>query len=64
LGKALADFKDFVIIFFVGLVVGYILKGGQASSVKTYSNEEVWEFIRDDRGRTLGVKVHRSAEEN
>jgi hypothetical protein len=58
-----ADFKDLIIVFFAGLVIGYVLKGVQASA-KTYSNEETWEFVRDDRGRTLGVKVHRSAEES
>ena len=58
----MADFKDLIIIFFAGLAIGYFLRGPQASA-KTYSNEENWEFVRDERGRTLGVKVHRNAEE-
>jgi len=62
LGRILADFKDLLIIFVVGLAIGYFLRGTQASA-KTYSNEETWEFVRDERGRTLGVKVHRTAEE-
>ena len=59
----MADFKDLILIFFAGLAIGYLLRGTQASA-KTYSNEETWEFVRDERGRTLGVKVHRSAEES
>jgi hypothetical protein len=56
-----ADFKDLIVVFFAGLAIGYFLRGTQASA-KTYSNEEVWEFVRDERGRTLGLKVHRKAE--
>jgi len=55
-----ADFKDLIIVFFAGLAIGFILRG--QASAKTYSNEEVWEFVRDERGRTLGLKVHRKAE--
>jgi hypothetical protein len=58
----LADLKDLIIVFFAGLVIGYFLRGAQTSA-KTYSNEESWEFVRDEKGRTLGVKIHRTAEE-
>lgn len=32
--------------------------------MKTYSNLEEWEFVRNEEGRTLGVRVKRDAKEN
>jgi hypothetical protein len=32
--------------------------------VQTYENEETWEFLKDEEGRTTGVRIHRKAKEN
>ena len=56
----MADLKDLIIIFVAGLAIGYFLRGTQASA-QAYSNEESWEFIKDERGRVLGVNVKRRA---
>jgi hypothetical protein len=58
----LADFKDLIIVFFAGLVIGYFLK--ETLSVKAYSNEERWSIIKDERGRVQEVIVHREAKTN
>jgi len=29
----------------------------------TYTNEEEWDIVRDERGRVVGVRAHRRAEE-
>lgn len=34
-----------------------------ASSKVTYKNVEEWEILRDSRGRTQGIRVHRTATE-
>lgn len=64
----MADAKDLVLVFIAGLIVGWVAKeitGGIAAKAKQYSNEEVWEFIRDpETGRTRGVRVVRAAKEN
>jgi hypothetical protein len=60
LGAGLADFKDLIIVFAVGLVIGYFLRGASASA--RYSNYEEWEVIKDQNGRVKGVRVHRKAE--
>ena len=58
----MADLKDLFIVFLAGLFVGWIAREVTGASVKQYSNEETWEFIRDlETGRTKGVKVHRAA---
>jgi len=52
----------------IGAVVVIVLTRPKPTATytlaKTYQNEEKWEFIRDERGRTLGLRVHRKAEEN
>lgn len=32
--------------------------------VQSYENEETWEFLRDENGRTKGVRIHRKAQES
>lgn len=61
---SLADIKDLLIVFFVGLAVGWVLRETTKASAKTYTNIEEWEFIKDERGRTRGIKVHRNAQED
>jgi len=33
----------------------------RALPVGRYRNDEKWEFVKDERGRVLGVEVHRDA---
>ena len=61
MGSILADIKDLLIVFFVGLAVGYLIRGGTATA-RTYSNVEEWEVIKDEDGRVRGVRIHRKAE--
>ena len=56
----MADFKDLLLIFAAGLVIGYFLRGTQ-SSVQAYTNEECWEIVKDERGRVMSVNVKRRA---
>lgn len=52
-----------MIVFFVGLAVGWVLREVSQASVKTYSNLEEWDFIKDENGRTRGVRIVRNAKE-
>lgn len=50
------------------IVVAYLLRNPVATArvmapVQTYDNDEKWEFIRDKRGLTVGVKAKRHAEQ-
>lgn len=56
-----------------GLFVWLFLRGSAGAQVRarrvlyspvvTYTNEEEWEIVRDERGRVSGVRVHRKARE-
>jgi len=35
----------------------------QPAPKKTYTNTEEWEILKDERGRTRGIRVHRRAQE-
>jgi len=53
----------------IGLLWAFTHLSGQQTALryvpaKTYSNVEEWEIIKDPKtGRTLGIRVHRKAEE-
>jgi hypothetical protein len=52
----------------IGAVAVYFYMKSKTSlpvsyAVKTYSNIEEWEIVKDSDGRVRGVKVHRKAEE-
>ena len=62
--------KIILLIAGIGFAVGvafYILrpKTGAATYkvVQSYENEETWEFLKDEDGRTTGVRIHRKAQQ-
>jgi hypothetical protein len=66
------DSLDKVLLIVTGIAIGVVatitfIRGLQPAVKKeaktTYNNEEVWEIIKDSRGRTTGLRVHRHAEE-
>jgi hypothetical protein len=61
LGRILADFKDLIIVFFVGLVIGYVLRGTSGAvpaQALEMSNLETWDMKELSDG-TIRVVVHR-----
>ena len=63
--------KIILLIAGIGFAVGvafYFLRPktsvGTYQVVQTYENEETWEFLKDEDGRTTGVRIHRKAKEN
>jgi len=67
------DNTDKIILLIVGIgfavgVAFYFLRPKTSTStykvVQTYENEETWEFLKDEEGRTTGVRIHRKAKEN
>jgi len=46
----------------LGIPLGWFMAHSSAGTLR-YSNEEEWEILRDERGRTRGIKVHRDSEE-
>jgi hypothetical protein len=58
----LADFKDLIIVFFVGLAIGYVLRGTSgavpAQAPVEMSNLETWDMKELSDG-TIRVVVHR-----
>jgi len=67
------DSTDKIILLIVGIgfavgVAFYFLRPKTGSTtykvVQTYQNEETWEFLRDEEGRTTGVRIHRNAKES
>jgi hypothetical protein len=69
--------RDWTLAFVIGLLVGIPMgvalfwaftqfRGGanptyQLSPKETYTNVEEWEILKDERGRTYGIRVHRRA---
>lgn len=53
----LADLKGLVIVFFVGLAVGWILKSSTQGVAKTseVSNTEKWDMWEDEQGHIRAV---------
>ena len=67
------DSTDKIILLIVGIgfavgIAFYLLRPktsvGTYKVVQTYENEETWEFLKDEEGRTTGVRIHRKAKEN
>jgi len=55
------DYKDLLLVFFAGLIVGWFLKEFSSSAVKqqtTLSNEESWDMWEDEEGHLHAV-IHR-----
>ena len=52
----------------IGAVVVIVLTRPKPTATyalaKTYQNEETWEFLKNEDGRTTGVKIHRKAEQS
>jgi len=55
----LADIKDLIIVFFLGVLIGRALTGG--ARVQAHENVEEWEMWEDESGRLHAV-VHRKVE--
>jgi len=58
--------KDSILVLVLGVLIGigiYWFATHHHSST-TYSNVEEWEIVKDERGRTVGIRVHRRAEES
>jgi len=55
-----ADFKDLIIVFVVGLMAGWVLREVAGVSVKAQAleNIESWEMWEDEYGR-LHAEIHR-----
>lgn len=56
----MADFKDLIIVFVVGLMAGWVLREVAGVSVKAQAleNIESWEMWEDEYGR-LHAEIHR-----
>lgn len=52
----------------IGAVVVIVLTRSKPTATyalaKTYQNEETWEFLKNEDGRTTGVRIHRKAEQS
>lgn len=66
------DKYDILLGVAIGIVLGvpivlYLLSRGSSSAsyspVRTYTNEEVWEIVRDEDGITKEIRVKRTAKE-
>jgi uncharacterized membrane-anchored protein YhcB (DUF1043 family) len=69
------DWTLVVIGLLVGIPIGIALlwaftrfRGGSSATYQlapktTYINTEEWEILKDERGRTRGIRVHRRAQE-
>jgi hypothetical protein len=69
------DWTLVAIALLVGIPIGVALfwaftqfRGGssptyQLAPKRTYINTEEWEILKDERGRTRGIRVHRRAQE-
>lgn len=62
----------FVVGILVGLAIGIpagwfsaqlLLHSSEAGHTTQYSNVEEWEIVKDESGRTRGIRVHRTAKE-
>ena len=67
------DSTDKIILLIAGIgfaagIAFYFLRPktsvGTYKVVQTYQNEETWEFLRNEEGRTTGVRIHRNAIES
>lgn len=66
----LLDNLEKLLLLIAGLAIGAVAvfvfmkpQPSVATSYVTYSNVEEWEFLKDERGRVTGVRVHRKAEQ-
>lgn len=69
------DFESGIVVgIILGLTIGIpagwfaaqlLLHSSEAGhTTKQYSNVEEWEIVKDESGRTRGIRVHRTAKED
>lgn len=56
------DSRNLLLTIIVGFLLYSLLKG-RFSPLGSYTNEEVWDMIRDDEGNLIKIVAHRNATE-